>query len=227
MNFLGLNLDSRKLAFILLFSALSLALYGFNFSQIIGADSQYFTLFQFIGPIGGGILGSAFGAVSVLLVELANFFLVGKEFELVNLVRLLPMVFAAVYFGSKKRSSAFVAIGAMLLFWIHPIGEQAWFYALYWVIPLAATFYRQNLFVRSLGTTFTAHAVGSVVFLYAFNLPAEVWIGLIPIVAFERLMFAAGISASYYVVNTILEVASWKVDLSFLNIENKYALVRA
>jgi len=46
-------------------------------------------------------------------------------------------------------------------------------------------------------------------------------------VAIERLAFAAGISVSYYAVNTVLGAFSSKVDFSFLNIEKKYALVRA
>lgn len=221
------ELSSRKIAFFLMFSLLSLLLYQFNFSAIIGVEGQQFTLFQFVGPIAGGILSPVAGIFSVLVVELTNFLLAGKAFDLVNLVRLFPMAFAAFYFGSKARSSAFVAIIAMLLFWLHPIGSQAWFYALYWLIPLAATFYKQNILVRSLGTTFTAHSVGSVVFLYAFNLPAEVWVGLIPVVAVERLLFALGISVSYYAVNTALSAFSSKIELSFLNIEEKYSLWRA
>ena len=113
----------------------------------------------------------------------------------------------------------------MLLFWMHPIGRQAGFYPLYWLIPVAAAFYKQNIFARSLGATFTAHAVGSVAFLYAFNLPFEVWAALIPVVAVERLAFASGITVSYYAMNTVLEIASTKVDLSCLHIEKKYALV--
>ena len=227
MKLFGLEIGSKKLAFILLFSALSLLFYQFNFSEIVGAESKaYFTLFQFIGPIGGGIISPLGGALSVLVVEITNFFFTGKALDPIIIVRFLPMVFAALYFGSKRKASGFVALACMLLFWLHPIGNQAWFYALYWLIPLGATFYRHNLFARSLGATFTAHSIGSVAFLYAFNLPAEIWIGLIPIVAFERLMFAAGISVSYYAVNTVLNAFSSKVDFSFLNIEKKYALWR-
>lgn len=226
MKIRDIEIDNRKIAFLLIFSAMGLLMYQLNFSEIIGAEGQQFTLFQFIGPIGAGILGPVGGALSVLAVEATNFIFTGKEFELLNLVRLLPMAFAAIYFGTKNKSSALVAAACMALFWMHPEGSAAWIYALYWIIPIGAAFYKKNLFVRSLGTTFTAHAVGSTVFLYALNLPAEVWMALIPIVAVERLLFASGISVSYYAVNSLLEAFSSKIDLGFLNIEKKYSLLK-
>lgn len=227
MKILNKKIDIRIIAFFLIFSAISLGLYQINFSQIIGAEGHQFTLFQFIGPIAGGVISPIGGALSVLFVELTNSILTGKSPELLTLVRFLPMMFAAIYFGSKNKASALVAAACMVLFWLHPIGSQVWFYALYWLIPLGASFYKQNIFVRSLGTTFTAHAVGSTAFLYTLSLPAEVWVMLIPIVAVERLIFASGITVSYYAVNTALSAFSSKIDFSFLNIEKKYALFRA
>ena len=75
-----------------------------NFSAVVGAKNQYFTLFQFFGPIAGSFLGSIFGVVAVLFAELADFLIVGKAFSLINIIRLTPMLFAAYYFGSKNKS---------------------------------------------------------------------------------------------------------------------------
>jgi hypothetical protein len=51
---------------------------------------------------------------------------------------------------------------------------------------------------------------------------------LIPIVAYERLLFAAGIAGSYVVLNTILdkliEKFKWKIPLDVLNIDKNYIL---
>jgi hypothetical protein len=66
-----------------------------NFSPIIGADNQFFTLFQFFGPTAGAFLGPVVGAASVLLAEIVNFIFVGKTFSAVNLLRLTPMLLAA------------------------------------------------------------------------------------------------------------------------------------
>jgi hypothetical protein len=228
MRLFGVDVDNRKIAFLLMFSALALVLYQFNFSEIIGAEpSKKFTFFQFIGPIVAGVMGPVLGVASVLLVSLSNFLLTGQALELPVVVSFFTMAFAALYFGTKRRSVAFVALACMVLFWLHPIGNTARVYALFWLIPLLASFFRQNIFARSLGATFTAHAIGSTAYLYAFNLPAEVWFGLIPIVAFERLLFAIGMTVFYYALNTMLYAFSSKFDFSYLNIEKKYALWRA
>jgi hypothetical protein len=228
MKIFGLELSSRSVAFLLVFSLIGLLLYQVNYSAIIGVKfDAKFTLFQFIGPMAAGILGPALGVLSVLLVSLSNFLLTGKALELPVIVSFFTMAAAAIYFGSKNKATALVAVICMLLFWLNPIGQEAWVYALYWLIPIGASFYKQNILVRSLGATFTAHAIGSVVYLYAFSIPAASWFALIPVVAMERFAFAASIAASYCVANTILQALSTKVDLSFINIEKKYALVRA
>ncbi|NYZ73726.1 hypothetical protein H0O00_01150 [Candidatus Micrarchaeota archaeon] len=228
MKIFGLELTSRSVAFLLIFSLIGLLLYQVNYSAIIGVKfDAKFTLFQFIGPMAAGILGPAMGVLSVLIVSLSNFLLTGKALELPVIVSFFTMAAAAIYFGSKNKATALVAAVCMLLFWLNPIGQEAWIYALYWLIPIGATFYKQNIIARSLGATFTAHAIGSVVYLYAFSIPAASWFSLLPVVAIERLSFAAGIAVSYYVANTVLQALSTKVDLSFINIEKKYALVKA
>jgi hypothetical protein len=114
----------------------------------------------------------------------------------------------------------------MGLFVLHPIGRDAWYYSLYWLIPVAAAMWKDKLFLRSLGATFTAHAVGSVAFLYAFSIPADVWATLVPITAFERLSFAVGISISYIAVNTILSSIASRIDVRALRIDPRYVLFR-
>ncbi|MFA5077654.1 MAG: hypothetical protein WC488_04470 [Candidatus Micrarchaeia archaeon] len=231
MELAKISFDKKRLAFLGAFMLLSLALYQVKFSDILGVKSQSFTLFQLIGPISAGVLGSALGVVSVFAVEILNFTIGGKPLDLITFVRFFPMVFAALYFGSRgkftDRLAAIPAAACMLLFWMHPIGGQAWYYALYWLIPIGAVFYKENILARSLGSTFTAHAIGSVAFLYAFSLPAEVWIALIPVVAVERLTFASGITLFHYAANTAMDFAEIKAGWKFLNIEKKYSLLNA
>lgn len=47
-------MEMRKLAFLALFTIISLAAYQLKFSTILGVPSQNFNFFQFIGPIGAG-----------------------------------------------------------------------------------------------------------------------------------------------------------------------------
>ncbi|MCX6775320.1 MAG: hypothetical protein NT130_00505 [Candidatus Micrarchaeota archaeon] len=219
-------MEKIKLAFLVLFTILSLAAYQLKFSTILGVPSQNFNFFQFIGPIGAGIFTPILGVVSVLFVEALNFFISGKALDPITLVRFTPMMFAAYYFGSKSRNRVIVPLVCMGLFMLHPIGRQAWYYALYWLIPVAAAVWKDKLFLRSLGATFTAHAIGSVAFLYAFGIPADVWATLVPITAYERLFFAVGISISYIAVNTILNSISSRVDVRALRVDPRYVLFR-
>jgi hypothetical protein len=220
-------MEMRKLAFLALFTIISLAAYQLKFSTILGVPSQNFNFFQFVGPIGAGIFNTGLGVVSVLFVEVLNFLISGSALDPITLVRFTPMMFAAFYFGSKSKSRVVVPLVCMGLFILNPIGRQAWYYSLYWLIPVAAALWKEKLFLRSLGATFTAHAIGSVAFLYAFSIPADVWATLVPITAFERLCFAIGISISYVAVNTMLNSISSRVDLRALRIDPRYALFRA
>jgi len=219
-------MDMRKIAFVGLFTIISLAAYQLKFSTILGVPSQNFNFFQFIGPIGAGIFNPILGVASVLFVEVLNFLISGKALDPVTLIRFTPMMFAAFYFGSRSRSRLVVPLACMALFVLNPIGREAWYYSLFWLIPVAAAMWKDNLFLRSLGATFTAHAIGATAFLYAFSIPADVWATLVPITAFERLCFAVGISISYIAVNTILSSISSRVDVRTLKVDPRYVLFR-
>lgn len=231
-------LTKDRLIFVALFSVLALIAYNFNFAQMLGTENQFFTLFQFFGPITGAFLGPLFGSLTILLAEGMNVFIIGKEMNLINLIRLTPMMFAAFYFGSAGRKNlvAGVPIICMALFMLHPVGAQVWYYSFYWLIPVIVKvlgvipnigqFLKNNLLFRSLGATFTAHAIGSVIFLYTIPTTVSLWQTLIPIVLFERLMFAMGISASYLIANNILIMLRNRVPEKVVKLSEKYNFVR-
>jgi hypothetical protein len=216
----------KQLLFLTVFTAIALLCYQINFSQVLGANNQSFTLFQFIGPIGAGIFSPLFGAVSVLAVEALNLSFKaysGAAIDLFTFVRLLPMVFAAVYFGTnaKNKAAAVVPLVCMGLFLLHPVGQQAWLYPLYWLVPVIGVFWmKENLLMRSLGTTFTAHAVGSVAFLYIYGMTPQFWLALIPVVFAERVLFALGIGVSFFIANTVVH----ETGLPFLNVDKRYVV---
>ena len=74
----------QRILFLILFLVLVLVGKKINFSALVGAENQFFTMFQFFGPIAGGFLGSIFGAVAVLGAQLVDFFIVGKEVHLMS-----------------------------------------------------------------------------------------------------------------------------------------------
>ncbi|MBU1112189.1 MAG: hypothetical protein KJ896_05400, partial [Nanoarchaeota archaeon] len=154
---------TKRIIFLLAFFVLVLIGKNINFSAVIGAENQFFTLYQLFGPIAGAILGPVFGVITVALSEIADFLLLGKELGLISVLRLTPMLFAAFYFGYKKRYfGAIVPVICVGLFIAHPVGRDAWLYSMYWLIPiLGAVLPRKvpgRLFFQSFGATFTAHA---------------------------------------------------------------------
>ena len=220
-------LSAKGVAFIALFTALAVAASNINFSQVLGAPNQTFTFFQFMGPIAGGFLGAGAGILSVLLAQVVSFVWLGKSLELINILRLAPMLFAALYFAKYAKGKiiqAAVPLICMALFMLHPIGSQAWYYSLYWLIPAIALALPEHLFLRSLGATFTAHAIGGIIWLYFIPTTPAFWLALIPIVAFERTLFAAGISVSYVAFNTLFSRVDALAKSGILTIDRRYVL---
>ena len=226
---------TKRTIFFFLFAAMVFIANKINFSALIGAENQYFTLFQFFGPIAGSFLGPIIGIISVLFAELADFLIVGKAFSLINLIRLTPMLFTAYYFGTKKKSiSVIIPLAAIAVFILHPVGRQVWFFSLFWTIPIIVKLlpkkYSNNVLLKSLGATFTAHAIGGAAWIWTVPMTAEQWIMLIPIVAYERLLFAGGIAGSYVLLNTaldrLIEKFRWKIPANVLNVDKNYLLSR-
>lgn len=223
----------KRLVFIAIFTALVFIGNKINFSALVGDKNQFFTLFQFFGPIAGGFLGSVFGIIAVLFAELIDFFVSGKEVMLLNILRLMPMLFAAYYFGSKKRNlSVIVPIIAIAAFVLHPVGRQVWFFALFWTIPIIAKLlpqkYSGSVISKSFGATFTAHAIGGAIWIWTVPMTAAQWVALIPIVIYERTLFASGIAVSYIALNALMDKVLDKLKISvpssILNIEKKFTV---
>ncbi len=195
----------KKIIYLCLFIGLGFILLQIPFTNILGSD-QKFSIFDFFAPTIGMFLTSIWGATSVIFVKLINALVNGQSLDTATIIRFFPLALAALYFGARKYKYvvALIPLICMALFIIHPEGRGAWYYSLYWLIPVVAVFNKKSLVMNSLGATFTAHAIGGVAFLYAFNLPSEVWIALIPIVFLERMLFTAGIAVSYVAMNTIV-----------------------
>lgn len=225
----------KKIFFLGLFTVVGFLSLQIPFNKLAGSNVS-FTLFDFFGPIAGAFLGPVYGIGSVLAVEVINMFVKQAPWTTGAIIRLFPTLFAVYYFASvreqkrreathfatlKKGSNNWVLavpVLAIITFLAHPIGKQVPYYTLFWLIPLIAYRFRNNLYMRSLGATFTAHAVGGAAWIWAFNLPATVWQGLIPVVISERLLFAAGIAASFVIVKKVLTVLAAKHVLPKLEI---------
>ena len=197
-------MQKRKILFLVIFTALGLAAFQISVNKIVGSG-QSFTLFELLSPIGGMFLGPILGAASAFFVRVLNIIILRQPLDFLTVVRFLPAMLAAVYFGLKQKKTAIIFPICTVLFLLNPIGRQAWMYSAIWLIPFASSFAKKRLILNSLGATFTAHAVGSVIFLYTFGLTPAIWIGLIPVVFIERGVFTLGIWASCLAFNFVLE----------------------
>lgn len=226
--------NKMKLGLMLvLFCGLSVLFQNVSVSHISG-ESKPFTMFEFIAPTSVALFSPVIGIAVLLFSEVIQRFLLNSfDYSLFSIARLFTLVAAAYYFGTvlkDKRFGLVVPVAGMLLFWMHPVGAQAWFYALLWLIPIAATFLSGNLLFRSLGATFQAHVIGSVAYLYfASSFGPEYWAALIPLVLVERLTYAAGIALTFVAFNSVLEFAKneYKFSLPGIHSEAKYSLVHA
>src|SRR3989344_3695493 len=196
----------KKIIFILLFVALGVLALNIKLTNLAGSKAA-FTLFDSFAPISGAFLGATWGVVSVVAMQFVNLLLHGaSNLDIGFIIRLIPTAFAVIYFSRKTKLNLIIPLLAMVVFIAHPIGRTVWYYSLFWLIPVAAYYFRdKSLIAKSLGAAFAAHSVGGALWIWAFNLPAAVWINLIPVVIIERLLFAAGIAASYLVMRKVVD----------------------
>src|SRR4030042_1579398 len=205
----------QKILFIISFIILGFITLKIPFTNIIGSNKK-FTLFDFIAPTAGSFVGTGIGVISIFIIGSINLLFQGLDsVDKSSIIRLFPVLFGVWFFSVSKKSTNLakwilvIPLISIIAFNLHPVGRTVWFYSLYWFIPLLVWPMRNKfLFARALGTTFVIHSVGSTIWLWVFNLPASVWITLIPIVALERSIFALGISASYVLISNILAAFS-------------------
>lgn len=215
-----MNKLQKKLFFLGLFTLVGFISLQVPFNNLAGSNVS-FTLFDFFAPIAGAFLGPVFGIFSVLLVMVGGNVINDTPWTMGSYIRLFPTLFAVYYFATLKKSPnnwiLVVPVLAIIAFLAHPQGRLVPYYTFFWFIPLIAYKYRNNLYMRSLGATFTAHSVGGAAWVWAFNLPASIWQGLIPVVVSERLLFAAGISISYVLISKALTFLASKKLLPSLD----------
>ncbi|MEK7169608.1 MAG: hypothetical protein AAB700_02080 [Patescibacteria group bacterium] len=205
MNYIKQFITKKNLLFIAIFAFVGFIALQIPVAQLVGSKVK-FTVYDAFAPVAGSFIGSIPGVIAVFFMQFFNFLFHGAQIQDVGtIIRFFPMLFAVLYFAKKGKFNVIVPLFAIAAFIAHPIGREVWYFTLFWTIPIISYFLRDRfLFARALGSTFTAHAVGGALWIWAFALPASVWNSLIPIVAIERLLFALGICGSFVVVNNLL-----------------------
>ncbi len=195
MNMRARALDLVKLGVIgLALKAVSL----YKISFIFGSQAAFFNGSSVAIPLIGFFVGSL-GSVAFLLARLSSWYLFSSgSLHLLSFV--IPGFCASLYWTTKHSLLRFwLPLSCMAAFIAHPAGRDAFIYSFYWLSPVALSFTnRQNIWADALGSTFVAHAVGSVIWIYTVPTTAALWLSLLPVVAVERLVCAAGMAGVCY-----------------------------
>lgn len=178
----------------------------FKISFLVGSQMIWFSGINAILPLSGAF-GGVFGAGLLFLVRQLIHLFYFKTISLSFLAFCIPGFCASLYWVSRDIFiRLLLPIACMLLFAVHPVGSQAAVYSLYWLIPVALYFVpRESLFLTALGSTFVAHAVGSVIWCYTVAMTPAMWMGLLPIVALERLLFALAMVVGHYLISFVFK----------------------
>jgi hypothetical protein len=193
----------RAVSTLFFISLMSLSSF-FKFSFVVGSWRMFFSALNCVGPIAGSFLGVSGSWMIYGLRTVVRLCTMGVTAA--QLLNGVPTLCASLYLATTHWAIACgLPLTCMVLFWLHPVGVAAAPYALYWLIPVAV-FYVQsnNLFFKALGSTFVAHAVGSIIWLYTVPMTSAAWLALIPVVAVERLLFATGMVIVQYVIQAIV-----------------------
>lgn len=176
-------------------------------SLIFGSFAAFFSASSMLLPLTGAF-GGILGSTTFLAMGMVIRMLTGSVLSFKILAYHIPGFFASAYWAHQSKwLSIVLPIVCMVLFIAHPVGGQAAPYAAYWLIPVGiAMISNKNIFIHSLSSTFIAHAVGSVIWLYADPATPEFWYALIPLVVVERLVMASGMTLAYYAITKLMRV---------------------
>ena len=188
-----------------------------KFSFILGSRASFFSAINIVAPMVGVLGGIQSGLRLYITQSLIKWFLLGGS-VLPYLGYHIPHLFASAYWNyDSKLLRLFVPTVCMLLFLVHPVGFQAWPYAMLWLTPIIIGLIKnKNIMLCALGSTFTAHAVGSVFWIYSMPMVPQAWIALIPVAIVERILFAMGMVIVYYGYSFVKSYLSKKQSYLYL-----------
>lgn len=170
-------------------------------SLAVGAKILTLSCFLAVAPVAGTLFNLP---TALLLTLVAVLFKTGLKLYAITFG--LPTIIATLCMFYKTQPGRTARIANFALTVVLPLACMALFiwqqhthgafvYSFFWLIPPALYFWKDqnkltNLFTAPLSTVFVAHAVGSIMWLFATPMAPEQWLALIPVVAIERLALA-------------------------------------
>jgi hypothetical protein len=191
-----------KISLSICLASILIVLRLIKISPLWGGCFSYFSLTDVLMPLSGlaGFGMACFFFATRIMVR-SLFFNIG----LIAAVYHIPGLCASFYWCNTQLQRAIgiiLPVMCMVLFILHPVGRAAALYALLWSIPLLLSLYgARTPLQKSLVSTFIAHSIGSVIWLYTKQLAPAEWLALIPVVIIERFTFACIMTMVYYTVS--------------------------
>jgi hypothetical protein len=180
-------------------------------------------------PLAGILFGPLAGAVCAAIGAFLGQLLAPYTVFFGPLSFLIPTA-NALATGFAMRRKWYVPLGMILLsslaWYLFPLGRDVWFFPLIWTLGILASligwlvaprwFRSENrvllflaVFLAALAGTIVDHSIGSVWALVMFQLPREVWLGVLFVAPLERLLFSLGAA----IIGTPLIVALPRVGV--------------
>ena len=186
---------ANKSLFSLFFTGLLKIASLIKVSFLIGSYTAFLSMTAIMMPLSGAF-GGIWGAMLVCALGLGFKLAIGSAITFKFLAYSgIPGLFAALYWGSNSVvTRLIIPLICIMAFIVNPVGSQIWAYSLFWLIPIITAFFKKNIFLQSLGSTFIAHAIGTVIWIWAVPTIPAFWLVLVPIVIVERMMFALGMT---------------------------------
>ncbi|MCS7096164.1 MAG: hypothetical protein N3F10_05155 [Candidatus Bathyarchaeota archaeon] len=214
---------TRDLALTAVFAALQAILATLPFTLTIGVSGQI-TLGVIGGPMIGILLGPINGGLATLIGALVGVF-INPAGAIFGVLTVIPPFFGAVSAGCVRVKRGYVAgllmLAALLIFYAHPYGREAYFYPWLHIIAIIVAFshiaksagamFDSQKFYRLLFSVAIAvfigvladHVVGSALGIWYFSpiLTPEIWYAIMLVYPLERAVavaLASTITASVY-----------------------------
>jgi hypothetical protein len=121
--------------------------------------------------------------------------------------------FVGTYYLASHTTATKIALPliCITLFLTHPVGITVPHYPLYWLIPIVITLSKtESIFLRSLGSTLSTHAVGTLLWLYSHPVTTPLLKHLFCIVWYERLFYAFCLTAVYYGFSYCMSIIAYE-----------------
>ncbi|MFH1643838.1 MAG: hypothetical protein ABIA74_01560 [bacterium] len=198
----------KKMSFLVL-PLLFLSFFKISFAA--GSFKFFFTGINFLTPLFGFLLQSPIGTI---------FFPVIWFFKMSKCITFgVPTILSALcwaYYNSESLSGKtadfilrfLIPLISIMIFVFNTSDSFDFLYSFYWFIPVLIYLFQKtgklnSIFYFALSVSFVAHATGSIIWFYAIPMVAGQWLGLIPVVFFERFIVAVGTALTYLFIKDL------------------------